>query len=542
MTQFQFTPVGAWYPGNEPAALTPDALVTALQRFREPTHVVRDPSTGRVGIAHGGTMLSRAANDDGRELQLLATLPATYPEWLGDRSFLEVHNVRFPYIAGEMANGIATPALVIAMARAGMLGFYGAGGLSRQRIEEGLDEIQGALKGTGFSWGVNLIHSPAEPELEHAAAEMFIRRGVDRVCASAFMGLTPSVVRYAVTGLTRDADGRIQRKHHVFAKLSRPEVARRFVMPAPADMLQELVAKGEITAAEAAIAAFVPIAEDVTVEADSGGHTDNRPLGALFPLIRSLVDEVARTQGYSRPIRVGAAGGLGTPASVASAFALGAAYVVTGSVNQSAVEAGLSLEGKKLLAQAGVADVIMAPAADMFELGVKLQVLRRGTMFAQRAAKLYEVYIAYDSPEAIPQKLRQELETQIFRVTLDEVWADTQRFFEKRDPTQLTKAAVQPKHRLALILRWYLGRSSRWAIDGDPTRKLDYQIWCGPAQGAFNEWAKGSFVEPVENRTAVQIALNLLEGAAVVARAQQLRSHGAALPAGAFEFRPRRIE
>ena len=34
--------------------------------------------------------------------------------------------------------------------------------------------------------------------------------------------------------------------------------------------------------------------------------------------------------GYARPIRVGAAGGLGTPESVASAFALGAAYVLTG--------------------------------------------------------------------------------------------------------------------------------------------------------------------------------------------------------------------
>ena len=106
----------------------------------------------------------------------------------------------------------------------------------------------------------------------------------------------------------------------------------------------------------------------------------------------------------------------------------------------------------------------------------------------------------------------------------------------------LTKAAQDSKHRLALILRWYLGRSSRWAIDGDPTRKLDYQIWCGPAQGAFNEWVKGTFLEPVESRTAVQIGLNLMEGAAVMTRAQQLRSHGAPIPTAAFDFRPRRIE
>ena len=53
---------------------------------------------------------------------------------------------------------------------------------------------------------------------------------------------------------------------------------------------------------------------------------------------------------------------------------------------------------------------------------------------------------------------------------------------------------------------------------------MDYQIWCGPAMGAFNDWVRGSFLEPYQNRDAVQIALNLLEGAAVITRAEQLRS------------------
>ena len=43
-------------------------------------------------------------------------------------------------------------------------------------------------------------------------------------------------------------------------------------------------------------------------------------------------------------------------------------------------------------------------------------------------------------------------------------------------------------------------------------RAQDYQLWCGPAMGSFNAWARGSFLEAVENRTVVQIALNLLEG------------------------------
>ena len=52
-------------------------------------------------------------------------------------------------------------------------------------------------------------------------------------------------------------------------------------------------------------------AEDITVESDSGGHTDNRPLGALLPTIARLRDEMQARHGFSRPIRVGAAGGVG---------------------------------------------------------------------------------------------------------------------------------------------------------------------------------------------------------------------------------------
>ncbi|MFT5852521.1 MAG: trans-AT polyketide synthase/acyltransferase/oxidoreductase domain-containing protein, partial [Colwellia sp.] len=43
-------------------------------------------------------------------------------------------------------------------------------------------------------------------------------------------------------------------------------------------------------------------------------------------------------------------------------------------LNQACVEAGASEYTRKLLASVEMADVTMAPAADMFEMGVKLQV------------------------------------------------------------------------------------------------------------------------------------------------------------------------
>ena len=57
--------------------------------------------------------------------------------------------------------------------------------------------------------------------------------------------------------------------------------------------------------------------------------------------------------------------------------------------------------------------------------------------------------------------------------------------------------------------------------------------------GAFNRWVSGSFLEAPEARSAVQIALNILEGAAVIARAGQLRSFGVPVPPEAFRFEPR---
>ncbi|MGD9485890.1 PfaD family polyunsaturated fatty acid/polyketide biosynthesis protein [Streptomyces sp. TRM70308] len=512
-----------------PAVFTAAGIADRARRLREPVHIVAGPTGRELGLATG------AVPDGG---PVLGTLPPLYPEWLGGRTFCEAHDVRFPYVAGEMANGIATTRMVSAMAGAGMLGFFGAGGLAYAEVEQAVRTLAREL-GPRPNWGVNLIHSPAEPALEFRVAKLLLHHGVPRVSASAYMELTPAVVLCSARGLRRGADGRVVRRTRMFAKVSRPEVAERFLSPAPAALLGRLVAEGELTPHEAALAAEVPVAEDITVEADSGGHTDNRPLPALLPRIALLRDALTRRYGYRAPVRIGAAGGLGTPDAVAAAFALGAAYVVVGSVHQTAVEAGMSDIAKAMLCAADVADVTMAPAADMFELGVRLQVLSRGTMFAQRAARLYAAYRAHGSLEEIPRQLRASIERDVLRATFDEVWQRTRTFWERRDPSEITRAKADPKHRMALVFRWYLGSSSRWAIAGDASRRADYQIWCGPAVGAFNRWVEGTFLAEPANRGVVQIALNLLEGAAVLTRAHQLRTCGVPLPADAFGYTPR---
>jgi PfaD family protein len=217
---------------------------------------------------------------------------------------------------------------------------------------------------------------------------------------------------------------------------------------------------------------------------------------------------------------------------------MGAAYIVTGTVNQACIESGSSDIVRKMLAEAEQADVTMAPAVDMFEMGVKLQVLKRGTMFAMRGNKLYELYRSFDSIDSIPDKERESLENTIFKAPLEDIWQLTQNFFNERDPEQIVKAEQDPKHKMALIFRWYLGLSSRWANAGEASRQVDYQVWCGPAMGAFNEWTKGSWLAEAAARNIKTVALNILYGAAVAARINNLHSQGVKLSHQAARIEP----
>ncbi|GIW81400.1 MAG: 2-nitropropane dioxygenase [Gemmatales bacterium] len=446
---------------------------------------------------------------------------------LGDATFRQRHGLRYAYVAGAMANGIGSVEIVEAMGRAGMLGFFGAAGLSPDAVDAAIHSLQSRLgREDSQPMGFNLIHSPNEPELENAIVDLYLRRHVRLVEASAFLDLTLPIVRYRVHGISREPSGRMVVPNRIIAKVSRVEVATKFMSPPPQALLQELVRRGEISPQQAEWAGQIPMADDVTAEADSAGHTDNRPAIALLPTIIALRDRLQERFCYPEPVGVGLAGGISTPASAAAAFAMGAAYVVTGSVNQACVESGSSDLVRQMLAEAEQADCIMAPAADMFEMGVKLQVLKRGTMFAMRAQKLYELYRKYDALEEIPAAERASLEKTVFRLPLDEVWHQTCDFFRQRDPKQIERARRDAKHKMALVFRWYLGQSSRWANSGESSRRIDFQIWCGPAMGAFNEWVKGSFLEQPANRQVVTVALNILYGASVLLRANQLRCQG----------------
>ncbi len=486
-------------------------------------------------VAQSGTQLgvTEQVSAQGNEA-VLAFAQALSPRQLGDSAFKAQHKVKYAYLGGAMANGIASVELVVALGKAGFLCSFGAAGLVPQEIESSIKRIQAELPNGPFA--VNLIHAPSEEALESAAVDIFLKLGVNTVEASAYLGLTEHIVHYRLAGLAENSDGSVHIGNKVIAKVSRTEVATKFMSPAPAKLVDKLLAQGKITLLQAQLAQRVPMADDITAEADSGGHTDNRPFLTLLPTIIALRDQIQAQYNYATALRVGAGGGIGTPESALAAFNMGAAYIVLGSVNQACVEAGASEHTRKLLAAVEMADVTMAPAADMFEMGVKLQVVKRGTMFAMRANKLYELYSSYDSIEAIPALERQKIEKQIFRCNLDHVWQTTIDFFQQRDPQMLARAKSNPKRKMALIFRWYLGLSSRWSNNGEAGREMDYQIWAGPSLGAFNSWVKGTYLEDYRQRQAVDVALHLLKGAAYLQRINQLKLQGVSLPQNLLSY------
>jgi trans-AT polyketide synthase/acyltransferase/oxidoreductase domain-containing protein len=525
-----------WLGDADQVSFEPDKIHTFLLEANQPLWIVS--SEGRLGISRGGELVSGDAGKSS-SIQVIGQIPNINAKSLGDASFNQTYGTEYAYYTGAMANGIASEELVITAGKAGFLGSFGAAGLGPDRIQSAISAIQDALPEGPYAF--NLINSPSDPAAEARAADLYVKNSVRTVETSAYVDLTVPLVYYRVAGLAQNPDGSVRINHRIIAKLSRREVASLFLQPAPEDILLHLLAEEKITQQQADLARRVPVADDITVEADSGGHTDNRPILCLIPGVVALRDEMQEKYQYSTQIRVGAGGGIGTPEAAFAAFMMGAAYVVTGSVNQACVEAGTSEHTRELLAQAGMADVAMAPAADMFEMGVRVQVLKRGTLFPMRAQRLWEIYDNYQSWEEVPKAERDKIERMIFKRDFESIWEGTEAFFQNRDPRQVERANQDPHHKMALVFRWYLGLSSRWSNGGEKGREMDYQVWCGPSMGAFNDWVRGSHLELPENRYVVDVAMNILHGAAYLARLRMGEMFGLQLPAQMRSFKPQKF-
>lgn len=427
---------------------------------------------------------------------------------LGSDGFKKRYGLKYAYLTGGMYRGISSKELVASVGKAGMMGFLGSGGLSLDRLSSDIKWIKSEL-GNQYAFGVNYLSNAADPRQEEAFVALCLNEGVKNVEAAAFVTVTPSIVWYKLSGLRRSPDGVPVPGNRIIAKLSRPEVARMFLSPAPKEIVDELLASGKITGEQAELSRSVPIADDITVEADSGGHTDGGVAYALMPVMTGLRDEYMKKYGYREKIHIGAAGGVGAPEAVAASFMLSADYIVTGSINQCTAEAATSDPVKDMLQSAGVQDTAYAPAGDMFEIGGRVQVLKKGLLFPQRANKLYELYKQYNALDEIDTGMQNQLKSRFFKRTFEEILDE----IGKRHPGE-DLGFDDPKHKMALVFKWYLSKATRSALEGNLSDKVNFQIQCGPAIGAFNRFAASTEFADWRHRHAGSMGVELLKGAA----------------------------
>ncbi|HEY8360397.1 MAG TPA: PfaD family polyunsaturated fatty acid/polyketide biosynthesis protein [Ramlibacter sp.] len=435
------------------------------------------------------------------------------PATLGSAAFRADYGLRMAYVTGAMVKGIASTALVTAIARAGGLAFYGAGGMRMAQVEAAIQELRQALPGSR-SWGVNLLANAARPNQEMALVDLLLREGVRNAEASAYLQVSPALVRFRLQGAHEDAQGRAQAAQRIIAKVSRPEIAQQFMAPAPPAVVQRLLEQGQLTAAEAALAPRLALASDVCVESDSGGHTDMGVMAVLIPSMVRLRDRLQQAHGFDTPVRVGAAGGIGTPEAAACAFMLGAEFLVTGSINQCTVEAGTSEAVKDMLQGLSVRDTAYAPAGDLFEMGSKIQVMKKGVFFPTRAGRLYDLWRQHGSLDEIDAGARREIQDKYLQRSFDEVWRETRDHYAREFPEEIERAERNAKVRMALVFRWYFVHTMRLALAGGADQRVDWQVHTGPALGAFNEWVRGTPLEDWRARRADDVARHLMQATA----------------------------
>jgi trans-AT polyketide synthase/acyltransferase/oxidoreductase domain-containing protein len=69
---------------------------------------------------------------------------------------------------------------------------------------------------------------------------------------------------------------------------------------------------------------------------------------------------------------------------------------------------------------------------------------------------------------------------------------------------------------MALVFKRYFRDTTRWALAGDLAHKVDFQVHCGPAMGALNQWVAGSDLADWRSRHVDVLADRLMEQTATL--------------------------
>ncbi|MFI1758663.1 ACP S-malonyltransferase [Streptomyces sp. NPDC020571] len=308
-------------------------------------------------------------------------------------------------------------------------------------------------------------------------------------------GPDAALVRFRFTGAHRRPGGAPVAVRHVLARVTGPDQAAAFLRPPAPALLDELVGTGALSAREADVARELPVASDLAVQHPGGWHDDGADACQLLPALVAL----ATWSPGPEPVHVGLCGVVGTPEQAATAFALGAAFLVSTSLTACAPQARLADPLKDTLARAGDDDVTWAPTERHASLGVLARVVRRGTLFPARAGLLYRLLREHRYFADVPEPRRRHVEEHLLGGPATEPPAD---------------ARADGRPRTADVFRRYVRETARRTPAGDPLRPLDHQLPCDPDLTHFNRAAAGTPLAAWTARTPAAVAGHLLTNAA----------------------------
>lgn len=362
--------------------------------------------------------------------------------------------------------------------------------------------VQAVTAAARHGWGIGLRAGPGADRL----VTLLLDRGVRHVEADHPYGPDAALVRFRFTGAQRTPAGTPVARRHVLARVSGLDQAAAFLRPPSPDLLAELVRTGGLSAQEADAARELPVASDLAVQAPAGWHADGADAYQLLPSVAALA---ARGPG-PEPVHVGLRGVVGTPEQAATAFALGAAFLVSTSLTACAPNARLSAQLGRTLTEVTDDDLTWAPTERYATLGVPARVVRRGTLFPARAHLLHRLLRAHRFLAEVPAARRRHIEEEVLG----------------GPAAGLPPGPLDGRVRTTDVFRWYVRETARRTGAGDPVRPLDHQLPCDPELTHFNRAALGTELAARQARTPGAVAGHLLTKAAellaagVVSRAE----------------------
>lgn len=108
-----------------------------------------------------------------------------------------------------------------------------------------------------------------------------------------------------------------------------------------------------------------------------------------------------------------------------------------------------------MLQEMQVQDRAYALAGDMFEIGAKIQVFKRGVLFLIGANKLYDLWRMYNTFDKIYKNICKEIQDRYFHRSFDEVYSETKIVYLRELSNIIEKAKKDLRIKMVLVFCWY---------------------------------------------------------------------------------------